>query len=335
MQYVYYLVSLMEEKHLDYLMSLMAKKGGESKQSASLHDMYVELNRLAGMYWIVCSCCLLGRLAPKLEYKVTRIKEKFNQQLKMEAVVFDELGGPLRTLSFVQLVELLIDSESERQEIYRESIIPQLIEFIAKYIQSPLETHLPFWFDMRGIYCLCVCLLLTGQLEAVSDIHRSCLIDYIYRSQAILGGFGARPHSEAHGGYTFCAIATLQILKASVPNSGRLSVWLSKRLAEMNGRLGKPRDSCYLWWIGASLINLGKGEVVLVENKSQIELFLRNNCFVPDSGGISKYPSIPWDDKSVHGKQDADLFHTFLGIASLALMAGLIDPITVLPKSLP
>lgn len=32
------------------------------------------------------------------------------------------------------------------------------------------------------------------------------------RCQSYEGGFGSNPGSEAHGGYTFCAVASLSIL---------------------------------------------------------------------------------------------------------------------------
>ena len=60
--------------------------------------------------------------------------------------------------------------------------------------------------------------------------------------------------------------------------------------------------------------------------------FLNHHCLVP-SGGFSKFPSVPLDDDSVHGPQEADLFHTFLSLASLALMNDQIDPATVIPRS--
>lgn len=319
--------------HLKYLASLVK---GEAKEHAdgppSLHSMYVELNKLAGMYWIVCSCFLLDRMQPGLGV-VDRLREKFNQQLSsalQSGVVFDELGGPLRALSFVQLVEFLTENSDEKNSIFDLHVRPQLRDFLGKYMKGRIEESLPFWFDMRGVYCLCAMLKLTGLLDELTEDQRTVLIEYIGRSQVILGGFGARPQSEAHGGYTFCAVSSLRILNAEIPNKQRLTVWLKQRLAEANGRVGKPRDSCYLWWVGATLVNIGCDSIVN-ENRDRIERFISVNCFCPDTGGFSKYPSIPVDDNSVHGKQDPDLFHTFLGISSHALLKGCINPLTALP----
>lgn len=328
------------EKHFQYLIEVVRGKGDnkqEERGKPSLHAIYVELNKLAGMYWIVCSAFLLERMQPGLP-GLSQLKEKFNHQLNEsieKEVVLDELGGPLRVLSFVQLVELLRgENVEEKQAIYDKIVKLQIKNFFEKYINHSIEKNLPFWFDMRGVYCLCVMLKLTGMLTELNLEQREALLLYITKSQNILGGFGAKPGSEAHGGYTFCAVASLKILNAEVPNQHRLTVWLKQRLGEINGRVGKPRDSCYLWWVGATLINMSCDQIVRSE-KETIENFIAVNCYCPETGGFSKFPSIPVDEKSVHGKQDPDLFHTFLGIATHALLSGCIDPVTVLPVPSP
>ncbi len=332
----FYCDSIMEDaagKHLEYLISIL-KAPSEPEEHKSLHSLYVDLNKLAGMYWIVCSCFLLENLNIDLKVKVSQLKEVFNQQLDSQLethpIIFNENGGPLRTLSVVQLLALL-KSKDEAHELFEKLIKPQLSDFLQNSIISPLESNLPFWFDMRGIYCLCASLKLIDAMELISEKQRSSIVDFIYRSQAILGGFGARVDSEAHGGYTFCAVGTLRLLGADIPNKHRLTVWLQKRLDDMNGRVGKLRDSCYIWWVGASLSNIDRLDL-LNKKREILESFLLKNCFCYETGGISKYPSIPFDEKSVHGKQEGDLFHTFLGICSHSLFAGTIDPITVLPN---
>jgi prenyltransferase beta subunit len=320
-------------KHLEYIQSVAASEKPEGSQT--LHGIYIDLNRLVGLYWIACSVSLLDVLEEPLAITgilEKRIHGKVLQHMANSPLQFKELGGPLRTLSYVQLIELLVCDNREKDGIFSKTVIPQIRTFVETCIVGcPLEKTLPFWFDMRGIYCLTSLMKLTGTLDCLTPIQRSCIIDYINRSQAILGGFGAGPRAEAHAGYTFCAVASLTILDAPVPHKHRLTVWLSKRLAETNGRVGKPRDSCYLWWVGATLVNLGCRSILEGE-RERIERFLNVNCFCPETGGISKYPSIPVDDESVHGKQDPDLFHTFLGISSLALLKGRIDPLTVLPS---
>jgi geranylgeranyl transferase type-1 subunit beta len=152
-----------------------------------------------------------------------------------------------------------------------------------------------------------------------------------------LGGFGANPAAEAHGGFTFCAVASLAMLGEQVPRKDRLHVWCKARLfPRFNGRPGKPSDCCYVWWICGSLWNLGSPDIISESQIEGIEEILVRNFVVPETGGFSKYPSVPidGDESSIHGKQSADLFHTFLVICSLALMrpgGGVIDSECVVP----
>lgn len=321
---------------MKYLAGLLSTEAKKMNEPVTLHDLYVELNKLAGMYWIVCACKLIEKSDQTID--MSNIAEKFNQQVNSVLDTtdplppFDEVGGPLRLLSLAQVVELTDVQTSKKIAFYTNHVKPQIFNFLNKYVsvENCIENHLPFWFDMRGIYCLTVLISLSDSLGELSHTQRKGLLDYINRSQVILGGFGSSPGAEAHGGYTFCAVAAIRLLGGEIIKPGRLFLWLSQRLDEMNGRVGKPRDSCYIWWIGATMINIGRGDAF----KARIEIlkkFLNSNCFCSDTGGISKYPSIPVDQDSVHGKQNPDLFHTFLGIASLALVEGTINPLHVLP----
>jgi protein farnesyltransferase subunit beta len=63
--------------------------------------------------------------------------------------------------------------------------------------------------DVRGTYTVVAIAKLTNILtpelmEGVAQFTASC--------QTYEGGFGGEPGNEAHGGYSFCALAALQIL---------------------------------------------------------------------------------------------------------------------------
>lgn len=134
--------------------------------------------------------------------------------------------------------------------------------------------------DVRGTYCLlCVASLLnllTPELvEGVPAFLASC--------QTYEGGFASAsqpffspdgtllksprpPLGEAHGGYTFCAVAAWIILRPFtrlIPvedrpslNSRTLRRWLtqmqgsSSDLGGFRGRTNKLVDGCYAWWVG-------------------------------------------------------------------------------------
>ncbi|KAG6336087.1 hypothetical protein ID866_3013 [Astraeus odoratus] len=151
--------------------------------------------------------------------------------------------------------------------------------------------------DVRGIYCLLVVahlldLLTPELLEGTPAFIASC--------QTYEGGFSSAsqpyfsaeadgstvlldsirpPLGEAHGGYTFCALATwimLQpYLKLQEPavnpptvDYQRLMRWLVQlqgsdvELGGFRGRTNKLVDGCYSWWVGgcfALLASLGVG----------------------------------------------------------------------------
>lgn len=309
----------MEVKHYEFFLNLASKTTDDSDNDG-MHALYVELNRLNGMYWIVCGASLLGRMHG---IDVSRIIEGARLKLStpLSNIRVAEMGGALRALSLVQLcilcdIPIPLSMGSEASE----------------FLKLNFDGDRPvFWFDMRSLYCSLVILKLTKSLFFLDAETRSRILKYISESQAVLGGFGAGPRSEAHGGYTFCAVASLKILNAEIPRLNRLLRWLEVRLSQYNGRPGKPADSCYVWWASACLVMIGNEENLFKE-RDRILKFINFNCVCPHSGGFSKYPSVPLDGSFAHGKQDPDLLHTFLAIASNALFQrGIIDPVSVLP----
>jgi protein farnesyltransferase subunit beta len=72
------------------------------------------------------------------------------------------------------------------------------------------------------------------------------------------------PLGEAHGGYTFCALASWVILQSFSPpgsaeiDTHNLARWLVQmqgseaELGGFKGRTNKLVDGCYSWWVGGS-----------------------------------------------------------------------------------
>jgi len=304
----------MEEKHFEYLMSLVREK---PEKQQTMHALYVELNKLNGMYWIAFSATILNRMHGT---DISEILHAFRLKLTpTPRVTVPELGGPLRALSLVQLC-ILLDLDIPKE------IGVEAAEFLNLNFSKEKKTV--FWFDIRALYCCLLILRLTDSLDCLDEKSSLNIFEYIKASQSVLGGFGAGPRSEAHAGYTFCAVACLSMLDLEIPRLSRLSHWLEGRLSQFNGRPGKPADSCYVWWACASLCMI---KTSVETHREKIDTFLNYNCACKESGGYSKYPSIPIDEDSVHGRQDPDLLHTFLALASIALFRGLIDPVSVLP----
>lgn len=63
--------------------------------------------------------------------------------------------------------------------------------------------------DMRAVYCaICVSSLLNILDDNITDE----VAEHIGRCQTYEGGISALPYGEAHGGFTYCALATLAFL---------------------------------------------------------------------------------------------------------------------------
>lgn len=80
--------------------------------------------------------------------------------------------------------------------------------------------------------------------------------EWILSCQTYEGGFAGMPGGEAHGGYTFCAVAALTLLGATDQcNIKALLRWVTnKQLAfegGFAGRTNKLVDGCYSFWQGA------------------------------------------------------------------------------------
>lgn len=74
-----------------------------------------------------------------------------------------------------------------------------------------------------------------------------------------------------------------------------------------NGRTNKPGDSCYLWWTTGALSLLGESRnAAIVGDPARRFLLQRMQHLI---GGFSKHPGGP-----------PDIFHSYLGLASLAIM---------------
>jgi protein farnesyltransferase subunit beta len=114
--------------------------------------------------------------------------------------------------------------------------------------------------DVRGTYAIiAICdllhMLTPGIVEGTADFILSC--------QTYEGGFAGEPGNEAHGGYTFCAIAALEALgqlqRARLPELAR---WLTHRQLQLegglSGRANKLVDGCYSFWQGACFAILSR-----------------------------------------------------------------------------
>ena len=107
--------------------------------------------------------------------------------------------------------------------------------------------------DMRSLYCA---ISVASVLNILDDAISENVGEYIARSQTYEGGIGGEPGGEAHGGYTYCGLASLCMLnKTHLVDLDRLLEWCTLRQMTVeggfSGRTNKLVDSCYSFWVGA------------------------------------------------------------------------------------
>ena len=160
--------------------------------------------------------------------------------------------------------------------------------------------------------------------EAGLDV---CLVGaFIMRSFCPLdGGFGSLPGAaEAHGGMTFCAVASLSLLgmlhgPELVDVRRKLRRYCAMRLGTsfcegeaeyvgIQGRPNKPCDTCYTHWVGCTIALLGMElDDEAVDNIIRFVMACQDHN---GRGGIAKEADVY-----------ADPMHTCLALSGLAVLA--------------
>ena len=115
--------------------------------------------------------------------------------------------------------------------------------------------HVDGEIDVRATYCLLSVAKLLNIMGP--SITKDKAIAFLAACQTQEGGFGGEPFSEAHGGYTFCALAAAWLLGGlDRIDTHRLTEWLVRRQMSFeggfSGRANKLVDGCYSFWVGAA-----------------------------------------------------------------------------------
>ncbi|XP_030511758.1 geranylgeranyl transferase type-1 subunit beta isoform X1 [Rhodamnia argentea] len=182
---------------------------------------------------------------------------------------------------------------------------------------SFMPIHIGAERDLRFLYCAAaICFMLNNW----NGMDREKAKEYILNCQSYDGGFGLTPGSESHGGAAYCAIASLRLMGfigddclsnasalSSKANIQSLLDWsLQRQVADggIQGRPNKASDTCYAFWIGATMGTLGA-------NKFIDERGLRSFLLTCQSeyGGFGKFP-----------KELPDLYHSYYGLAAFSIL---------------
>jgi len=296
----------------------------------SFHYQKLDISRMSIAYFIFSGLDLLGNL--DLVSAASAINWIYAQEITpnpddpTDAPCLGFRGGPWTgcqphgtrahefdnahiTMTYTALAALVILGD-DLSRVNRKAIVDSL-----KTLQREDGSFCPAYgepeFDMRFVFCACA---ISHMLKDWSGVNTEAVVRYIQNSQSYDFGIAQGPAQEAHGGSTFCALASLKLLNRldALPNREGLIEWLvSRQVADVpagcgfQGRINKLPDTCYSFWIGASLHIL---ESLHLIDQSECQKFSRSCQFV--LGGFKKHP----DPTS-----PPDLMHSYLGLAGFAL----------------
>eukprot|EP00835_Amoeboradix_gromovi_P004048 NODE_295_length_11479_cov_0.183480.p4 type:complete len:306 gc:universal NODE_295_length_11479_cov_0.183480:9209-8292(-) len=178
-------------------------------------------------------------------------------------------------------------------------------------------------FDLRFIYCSLASLEiinlikpdLTVQISNIQSKHGKRALKYIRSCQDIRGAYGNAINDvvmEPHAGYSYCAVASLAILKQEPHDRFKLVRWLVSRQQPdggFQGRINKSSDTCYSFWVGATLEILNYGNLI---NKSKMRDFMTSSQSA--FGGFGKT-----------NQQFPDPLHSYLGAVGYLIADGQLD----------
>lgn len=141
------------------------------------------------------------------------------------------------------------------EDAYRAVDRKKTYEFLMrmKSAEGGFKMHDQGETDMRGAYCA---IAVASMLHIVTDELIEGVPEYIRRCQTWEGGIAGEEGLEAHGGYSYCGLATLCIIgKASALDLRAFLRWsVARQMAiegGFQGRTNKLVDSCYSFWMGA------------------------------------------------------------------------------------
>lgn len=198
--------------------------------------------------------------------------------------------------------------EQVLQRVDRRSIRAWLMQMKQK--DGSFVMHQGGESDCRAVYCALVIAKLLNLWD--QELVQKCG-EWLVKCQTYEGGFSGEPEGEAHGGYTYCAVAGLVLiygvkaLANGIPglNMNALVEWCVQRQypleGGLSGRTNKLVDACYSHWVGNVLsilelvVNTRLGNTV----ENYTELWDRRKlmayllcCCQDENGGLKDKPEM-------------------------------------------
>ncbi|KAJ1960161.1 Geranylgeranyl transferase type-1 subunit beta [Dispira parvispora] len=219
----------------------------------------------------------------------------------------DQRGDTLITASLpstYSALACLIILGDDLSRVNRPAIIASLKALQTK--EGGFRSH-PFTneADLRILYCACV---ISHLLQDWSGVDQPGAVRYIQHCQGYDGGIGLGPGQESHGGTTYCGVASLKLmgcLDKGLVNKAATMRWCVHRQQQgFHGRINKDDDTCYSFWVGATLSMLDSYH--LIDIHAQRHFLLSTQRFI---GGFAKYPG-----------EYPDPYHAYFGLTAFSMM---------------
>lgn len=183
------------------------------------------------------------------------------------------LSNYATTMAFL-IIAGQLNSKEEKEHWYRRIDRVAMLRFLVackedQGVSKAFRVTQDGEIDVRGCYAA---LAVASALNLVTEPLVDGVGEFLLSCQTFEGGFGGEPGGiEAHGGYTYCALAGLALIDEwrrktttnAVPPSllsrvrlADLQRWLLLRQCSLeggfSGRTNKLVDGCYTFWQGAS-----------------------------------------------------------------------------------
>ncbi|KAJ9069666.1 geranylgeranyl transferase type-1 subunit beta [Entomophthora muscae] len=205
-------------------------------------------------------------------------------------------------MTYTALLSLIILGD-DFSRVNRKAILGGL-----KALQQPDGSFVPVYgsneSDQRFTFCA---FAVSYVLNNWTFFDVDLAVKYIQSSQTYEYAISQGPNQESHGGSTYCGLASLELagrLDALSDKEETLKWCLNRQASGFHGRCNKLDDTCYSFWIGASIQILGGIDMINEKNNCNFLYSTQTKM-----GGFGKYPGgMP------------DTLHSYMGLAALSLM---------------
>ncbi|XP_048230180.1 protein farnesyltransferase subunit beta isoform X1 [Ricinus communis] len=235
------MLELQRDKHMEYLTR------GLKQLSSSF--CVLDANRPWLCYWILHSIALLGE---SIDYELENNAIDFLNRCQDPNGGFGGGPGQLPHLATTYAaVNSLVTLGGPRalSSINRGKLYTFLRRM--KDPSGPFRMHDAGEIDVRACY---TAISVANILNILDDELVRDVGNYILSCQTYEGGIAGEPGSEAHGGYTFCGLATMILInEVNRLDLSSLINWVVFRQGVecgFQGRTNKLVDGCYSFWQG-------------------------------------------------------------------------------------